>query len=73
MVMPIQNIENIYISEDVVFTLYSRVSTDKEEQKISKQYQDETLEKSVKDYPKWKDSGLRYSDDGKSGTNITKR
>lgn len=38
MVLPIQNIENIYISEDVVFTLYSRVSTDKEEQKISKEY-----------------------------------
>lgn len=60
-------------SSDVVACAYGRVSTTKLEQQISMEYQIEGLEDEFKRHPKWVDSGLRYNDDGKTGTSIFKR
>ncbi len=60
-------------SSDVVACAYGRVSTTKLEQQISMGYQIEGLEDEFKRHPKWVDSGLRYNDDGKTGTSIFKR
>jgi site-specific DNA recombinase len=60
-------------SSDAVASAYGRVSSTKLEQQISMEYQIEGLEDEFKRHPKWVDSGLRYNDDGKTGTSIFKR
>lgn len=60
-------------SSEVVFTGYGRVSTTKEEQMVSHKFQLEDLEDFFASKTNWVDSGLRYDDNGKSGTNIFHR
>ena len=60
-------------SSAVVYTGYGRVSTSKEEQLISHKFQIEDLEDFFKSKQEWNDSGLRYDDTGKSGTNVFHR
>lgn len=60
-------------TSDAVVTAYGRVSTNKEEQKISMKYQIEGLEEELSRHPQWIDSELRYNDDGVTGTSVFKR
>ena len=62
-------ITNIHDS-GIVYTIYSRVSTNKEAQIVSKRYQDEDLQRIGDAFKNWKHAKKDYSDDGKTGTNI---
>ena len=57
----------------IVYAIYSRVSTTKEQQRISKAYQDKELQDIGASFQGWVHAKKDYTDDGKSGTNIIHR
>lgn len=61
------------IEGQVIYTIYTRVSTKKEEQKISKKYQEKELKAIGESRNDWLYCGESYTDDGITGTSIEKR
>lgn len=63
--------------DEIIYTTYSRVSTDKLEQKISSRFQKEFVNQigknMIAEYRSWKHYDMDFSDDGVTGTNAVKR
>ena len=54
-------IQDVY-DKGIVYTIYSRVSTNKEEQRISKRYQDKELQDIGNAFKDWQYCGNSYTD-----------